>query len=146
MKKWWIVLLTLLVFGCSDPFSPTVENVAGTYELVSINNDAVPVVIEKGFYPGIIDGGALVLVEGYYTIALHICSPNFICLYSTVSAGRYEVRNTRLIFKELETGGTVIGRFTGDVTSAEWPDMIASADYLTLHWLGVDWHFTRVRL
>jgi len=147
MKKWLVVLLSFLLFACSDSFSPNRANLNGTYELTSIDGKSVPVVVEKGLTPGLIGTGALVLDtnrgRNFYAIYLDICPPNFICIWGAVSVGVFEINGNRLLFKQFDEDNKVELEFEGYVVSADYPSGFANGDVIEVQWLQSDWIFIR---
>jgi len=141
MRKFLVTLL-LFVAACGDGIlAPSLKDVNGTYELVAVQGNPTPVVIENGLIPAIIESGALVLDSGqkFYTISLHVCSPNFLCVLSTVSAGTFELINRTIYFTQLE-----IDSDTNEiVVTNEFTATVRNKNNVVLYWLENKWTFVK---
>jgi hypothetical protein len=128
MKRLFLALMTVAVLGaCSDGAlsGTTGGTFAGTYRLITIDGDPLPVFVESNFdFDTYIDDGALVLrSDRTYTVTFRyadVYSDDQV-VYDTdvVGEGTWRVSGSNLILTEDSDGSTITAFRSGNILTAQ---------------------------
>jgi len=129
MKKWLTILLTFLIFGCSDSFAPDVENVTGIYEVISLDGKDLPVAVVGGI---LIYGTLQLDPTQHYIVRLSVCPNDFFCIYGSASQGKYEFNGREITLEEYDKDGNLTDTIEG---------YFSNRRTIHLTWLGSHWIF-----